>query len=71
MSMILLLTALLALPIRAQSPQPPALPISQTIAISRFGAKSDDDSKAFAAAIAAASKAGAEPTLKESFPGTS
>jgi len=68
MKMLLILTALLVRPISGQSPHPPALPISQTISISKFGAKGDgasDDSKAFAATIAAASKAGAEVTLED------
>lgn len=62
-----LLAALLLGSAGAQSPVPPALPITATIPISRFGAKGDgvtDDSKAFLVAIAAASKLGAELTLE-------
>src|SRR5579871_4434618 len=61
-----LLTALLLGSAGAQSPAPPDLPIGQKLSISQFGAKGDgvsDDSAAFAAGIAAASKVGAQLTL--------
>jgi hypothetical protein len=68
MKTILMISALLACGASAQSPQPPALPFSQTISISHFGAKGDsvsDDSSSFAAGLAAAAKAGAELTLED------
>ncbi len=43
----------------AQVPQPPSLPLTQTVSISQFGAKGDgktDDTKAFIAAITTAAK---------------
>lgn len=67
-SFVVFIALLAATAASAQAPPPPALPISQTIPIARFGAKGDgvtDDSKAFAAAIAAAAKTGAELTLDD------
>lgn len=75
MKSILVLANLLfltTLSFRSASAQPPhprsAPPVAQSIALSRFGAKGDgvsDDSQAFIAAIATASKAGAEITLAD------
>lgn len=66
MTPALLFSALFFGSASAQQPQPTALPITQTILVSEFGAKGDgvsDDSTAFVAAIAAASKAGAKLIL--------
>jgi parallel beta-helix repeat protein len=63
-----LLLVLFAFPLiaNAQVPQPPSLPITQTVSIARFGAKGDgktDDTKSFIAAFAAVAKTGSRLQL--------